>query len=190
MGNKRVVLSSMLYDLFRRTGFTLYGTVAWDKGEIEGKRAFNSGNFSPYYRSPFNCWEHILVFGKPGEETHTRTKERCRMLPSVLRAQPVLKMIRGKTYTVTLRPFPLAVPALLATLLDPGAVVLDPFGGSGTTARALCSKGMEVICVERDQDYCNLAERMFRMFTESGVQLDLLAPRQNDYLYLEEGSIE
>ena len=170
MANKRLVLSSMLSDLFRRAGFALYGNVVWDKGEIEGKRAFNGGNFSPYYQSPFNCWEHVLVFGKPEEETRSRTKDRCRILPSVLRSQPVLKMIRGENLHGHTAPFPLEVPALLAPLMAPGAIVLDPFGGSGTTARALCGEGIEVVCIERDQDYCDLAERMFRVFAASGVQ--------------------
>jgi hypothetical protein len=26
------------------------------------ERIFNQGNRSPYYQSPFNCWEHFLVF--------------------------------------------------------------------------------------------------------------------------------
>ena len=173
MGNKRLVLSSMLVDLFLRAGFTLYGNVVWDKGEIEGKRAFNGGNFSPYYQSPFNCWEHILIFGKFKKGTPTRNDD-LSQLPSILRAQPVLKMIHGENQYGHTAPFPEEVPSLLAQLVQPGAIILDPFGGSGTTARALCGKGMNVVCIERDQDYCNLAERMFRVYTDSGVQGDLL----------------
>ena len=187
MGNKKLVLSSMLSDLFRRVGFRLFGNVVWDKGEIEGKRAFNGGNRSPYYQSPFNCWEHILVFGKPGAvgmlENETFLK-----LPSLLRAQPVMKMVRGKNLHGHTAPFPPEVPSLLANLTVPGSVVLDPFGGSGTTARALCEKGMNVVCIERDQDYCNLAEKMFRRVSTKGVQLELLQPYY-DELNLEEGII-
>ena len=174
LGNKRLVLSSMLTDLFQRGGFSLYGNVAWDKGEIEGKRAFNGGNFSPYYQSPFNCWEHILVFGKPGGDALARAVALSR-LPSVLRAQPVLKMMHGENLHGHSAPFPIEVPALMARLAKPGAIVLDPFGGSGTTARALCREGMDVVCVERDPDYCGLAERMFKTSASSGKQEDLLA---------------
>ena len=70
-------LSSMLA-LFRRVGFRLCGNVVWDKGDIEGKRAFNSGNYSPYYQSPFNCWEHILVFGKPEDRANAKEKSLLR----------------------------------------------------------------------------------------------------------------
>ena len=172
MGNKKLVLSSMLADLFRRAGFSLCGNIAWDKGEIEGKRGFNGGNFSPYYQSPFNCWEHILVFGKLQDGTHSTIKDLCR-LPSVLRARPVMKMIRGENLYGHSAPFPSEVPGLLAKLMMPGTVILDPFGGSGTTGRALCNKGIDVVCIERDQDYCGLAEQMFRMSNASGVQLEL-----------------
>ena len=47
-------------------GFQVRGNIVWDKGDIEGKRGFNAGNFSPFYQAPFNCWEHVLVFRKPG----------------------------------------------------------------------------------------------------------------------------
>ena len=98
-------------------------------------------------------------------------------LPSILRAQPVFKMIHGENQYGHTAPFPEEVPSLLAQLAKPGAIILDPFGGSGTTARALCGKGMYVVCIERDHDYCNLAERMFSVHTASGVQGDLLFTR-------------
>ena len=184
MGEKKLVLSSMLSDLFRRVGFWLYGSVTWDKGDIEGKRAFNGGNRSPYYQSPFNCWEHILVFGKLHHGTNAR-KENLSRLPSILRAQPVAKMVRGENLYGHTAPFPLDVPNLLAKLTIPGSILLDPFGGSGTTGRALCDKGMEVVCIERDQDYCSLTERMFRRFSGAGTQLPML-PLYDDGLNLEE----
>ena len=189
MGNKKLVLSSMLADLFRRAGFKQYGNIVWDKGEIEGKRAFNGGNPSPYYQSPFNCWEHIMVFGKQAFDASGCDENLLSRLPSRLRAQPVIKMIRGENVYGHTAPFPLEVPTLLAKLLGPGSIVLDPFGGSGTTARALCDKGMEVVCIERDEDYCGLAERMFVECSATGSQLDLL-PRHEGDLNFEEASIK
>ena len=188
MGNKKLVLSSMLSDLFRRAGFRLCGSVVWDKGEIEGKRAFNGGNRSPYYQSPFNCWEHILIFGKLERGENAKEKNLSR-LPSILRAQPVVKMIRGENSHGHTAPFPLEVPALLAKLTPPGSVLLDPFGGSGTTGRALCDKGMDVVCIERDLDYCGLAERMFRKFSVTGTQPELLL-HYDSGLNLEKESIK
>ena len=174
MGNRKLVLSSMLSDLFQRTGFRLCGSVVWDKGEIEGKRAYNGGNLSPYYQSPFNCWEHILVLAKVDENERGYEKTLSR-LPTILRAQPVVKMVRGENLHGHTAPFPPEVPALLSRLTAPGSILLDPFGGSATTARGLCDKEMHVVCIERDQDYCALAERMFREFRSQGEQLDLLS---------------
>jgi hypothetical protein len=66
MGKKRMILGAYVVNLFRRVGFELDGNVVWYKGQIEGKRNFNQGNRSPYYQLPFNCWEHVFVFRKPG----------------------------------------------------------------------------------------------------------------------------
>lgn len=158
MGNKRLILSAYTVDLFRRAGFTCAGSVTWDKGEIEGKRGFNAGNFSPYYQAPFNCWEHVLVFVKPREDGELPDLS---SLPAVLRAQPVTKMVRGENTYGHTAPFPQDIPSLLDAVITTPGRILDPFGGSGTTARALTSH-QEVVCVERQDAYCELALRMFR----------------------------
>jgi DNA modification methylase len=154
MGQKRMILSAYAVDAFRRAGFSCVGNVVWDKGDIEGKRGFNAGNFSPYYQSPFNCWEHILVFRKPGGP-HIDLD-----LPAVLQAKPVIKMVRGENTYGHTAPYPEEIPALLAAFLPSGGRVVDPYGGSATTARALCRRGFRVVCVERDENYCRLALEM------------------------------
>ncbi len=160
MGNKRVPLSSYTVDAFRRAGFVLLGSITWDKGEIEGKRGFNSGNFSPYYQAPFNCWEHILVFQKKNSLS-SNSSFGLESLESLLSVGPVIKMVGGENVHGHTAPFPDDLPNLLSRLLPEGAKVLDPFGGSGTTARSLAPKGMEVTCIEREESYCVLARRLF-----------------------------
>ena len=149
MGNKRLVLSAYTVDLFRRIGFQVVGNVVWDKGDIEGKRGFNGGNYSPFYQAPFNCWEHTLVFQKPGPSTP-------RPVGEILRAKPVFKMVRGKNVHGHSAPFPEAIPELLTRHLSPGAMVLDPFGGSMTTGRVAERHGLRSVCVERSEEYCKL----------------------------------
>jgi DNA modification methylase len=171
MGDKRLILSAYTVDSFRRAGFELLGSTTWDKGEIEGKRAFNAGNFSPYYQAPFNCWEHVLVFRKPGaSEAIVSGTEK---LPSVLRAKPVMKMVRGENVHGHTAPFPNDIPALLRLVIPPGGRVLDPFGGSGTTARALKGFASEVVCVERSREYCELALRLYEEHTITNGQSKL-----------------
>lgn len=42
---------------------------------------------------------------------------------------------------------------------SPGALVLDPFGGSGTTALACALEGRRCVSIERDEGYCELAAK-------------------------------
>jgi len=53
---------------------------------------------------------------------------------------------------------PVAVMAhLMRAMTKPGDVVLDPFGGSGTTAVACQMLGRRCILIERELEYCELA---------------------------------
>lgn len=166
MGDKRLILSAYTVDIFRRCGFVIAGSVTWDKGDIEGKRGFNAGNFSPYYQSPFNCWEHVLVFYKPP------IPQEVLGIPSVLRAQPVIKMINGENVHGHTAPFPADIPLLLNSLIPAGGCVLDPFGGSATTARALAGSHREVVCIERSEEYCALAMKMFAEAYPEATDID------------------
>jgi site-specific DNA-methyltransferase (adenine-specific) len=54
---------------------------------------------------------------------------------------------------------PLAVMRWLCQIVPPGAMVLDPFMGSGTTLRAAKDAGLRAVGVEVDERYCELAAR-------------------------------
>ena len=55
-------------------------------------------------------------------------------------------------------PKPLALMAdLIALFTDPGETILDPFLGSGTTARAAKDLGRKVIGIEMEEKYCEIA---------------------------------
>lgn len=47
---------------------------------------------------------------------------------------------------------------LVRLITPPGGTVLDPFGGSGTTALACLAEGFECVLIEREQDYAQIAE--------------------------------
>ncbi len=107
MGKKRMILGAYIVNIFRRVGFKLRGNVVWYKGEIEGKRNFNQGNRSPYYQFPFNCWEHVLVFYKPGGNAPNYR------FPTILSAKPVIKMVRGENIHGHSAPLREDIPGLL-----------------------------------------------------------------------------
>jgi DNA modification methylase len=168
MGQKRIPLSAFAVHAFRAAGFTLMGNVVWDKGEIEGKRGFNGGNASPYYQAPFNCWEHILVFAKPGgQEVRNFSK-----LPKILREKPVIKMVKGVNVHGHTAPFPDALPVLLTDIITAGGRILDPFGGSLTSARVAEQRGLQSISIERDAGFVDLGLEM-RKFCDLQVSLVL-----------------
>lgn len=149
MGKKRMILGAYIIYLFEKAGFKIAKNIIWYKGDIEGKRNFNGGNTSPYYQLPFNCWEHCLVFRKPGNKAK---------LPAVqiLKQRPVLKMVRGRNTHGHTAPFPPEIPNLLIDTLPKGATIVDPYGGSMTTACAAIQKNINAIMFELDKDYFEL----------------------------------
>lgn len=56
------------------------------------------------------------------------------------------------------------IEQLIRVVCPPGGVVLDPFGGSGTTAVAAANLGRDAICIERDAAHVETANR--RLATE------------------------
>jgi DNA modification methylase len=156
MGQKRMVLGAYIVNIFRRVGFQLDGNVVWYKGEIEGKRNFNQGNRSPYYQFPFNCWEHVFVFRKPGRPNVRK------QFPSVLATKPVIKMVRGENVLGHSAPFPAAIPDLLLSQMKAGERVLDPFSGSMTTGRQALKRGLQTVSIELHEEYCELGLRLLR----------------------------
>lgn len=65
-------------------------------------------------------------------------------------------------------PFPVALARdHIVSWSNPGDTVLDPFGGSGTTAIAAERTGRNWICIERDPDYYAMACDRVRIDIES-----------------------
>ncbi len=149
MGKKRMILGAYIIHLFEKAGFEIADNVVWFKGDIEGKRNFNQGNTSPYYQLPFNCWEHCLVFCKPGAGSKLPVVK-------ILKQRPVFKMVRGKNTHGHTAPFPPEIPQLLTDTLPQGATVLDPYGGSMTTACVAIQNNMGTLMYELDEDYFRL----------------------------------
>lgn len=164
MGKKRMILGAYIIYLFERCGFEIEGNVVWFKGNIEGKRNFNQGNASPYYQLPFNCWEHCLIFRKPGEGG---------ALPStqILKQRPVVKMVRGENRHGHTAPFPMEIPEVLINVLFPGAEILDPYGGSMTTLCAAMKHGLKATAFEMNPAYFELGRRKVRSRMQEEMDL-------------------
>ena len=152
LGQKRMILSSYIQYGFEKLGFEYVTNVPWDKGEIEGKRAYNSGNNSPYYQSPLNCWEHIMIFRKPGGGNETD------FWPNVLKCGAVHKIIKGVNTFGHTAPFPMEIPDMISTQLLEHSIVLDPFAGSGTTGLSAITYNHDFILCEALAEYVELIQ--------------------------------
>jgi DNA modification methylase len=75
------------------------------------------------------------------------------------------RMVRGENILGHSAPFPFAIPELLIRQMEPGQVVLDPYGGSMTTARAAIRQGIRSISIEIHEDYCLPGKRLLESET-------------------------
>lgn len=78
-------------------------------------------------------WEHPIVLNRHGQER----------------------------YHTTQKPEPL-MANLVTDFTDEGDLILDPFGGSGTTAVAAKRLGRRCILIEREEKYCHIAMNRLR----------------------------
>jgi site-specific DNA-methyltransferase (adenine-specific) len=93
----------------------------------------------------FNNWEPIALYGAP-------PKPACDVIRAEIRPE---KAIDGHPC-----PKPLDWAAKQVRMLTtPGASVLDPFMGSGTTGVACFQSGRDFIGIEREESYYKIAER-------------------------------
>ncbi|MBS9525907.1 site-specific DNA-methyltransferase [Litoribacter alkaliphilus] len=154
MGKKRMILGAYIIDLFKDIGFEFVKNIAWNKGHVQGNRSFNQGNNFPYYQAPLNCYEHILYFRKKGEQIPRFN------FPDIVNIKPFYKMVKGVNTLGHTAPFPKELPYLLCDKLDKGAIVLDPYAGSFTTARACMDKNISSINIEMSEEYCQLGLKL------------------------------
>ena len=66
--------------------------------------------------------------------------------------------VRGGTGHLTEKPLAL-LRELVSLFTDPGDLILDPFGGSGTTARAAKDLGRRCILIEQEEKWCEVAAK-------------------------------
>ena len=71
--------------------------------------------------------------------------------------------------------FPVELPAFFIRLLTPqDGLVIDPFGGSGTTAVAAFQEGRSCILIDNNPRYCRQAKE--RLARECGLDINAAAP--------------
>jgi len=76
---------------------------------------------------------------------------------------------------------PLAVmDRLVLGCTNPGDLILDPFGGSGTTAVSAQRHLRDFLIVERDPDYCDIAKKRIQSENTLFAPTNLSSPAESD----------
>lgn len=121
----------------QKIGLQYIDTIAWIRGSGNVVRGFhiNARNF--YY--PFLIWESVFIYRKnpsmgfSDEENFPRFEERFKEMISNTLRNNVWEIPQDKSVQHP-APFPVRLAFnLIACYSEPDSVILDPFGGSGST---------------------------------------------------------
>ena len=162
MGNKRLLLGAYSILAFEKAGYELVDNYIWNKGEPQSKRSTNDGNFTPHYQKPVNCYEHMLIFKRKGDELEINEQEFPEDWKNfVVDFMPVFKInSKGENTVGHTAPYPEDIPQFVAKVFGkPGKFILDPFLGSGTSIVSAVKCGYKGIGVEFSKEYAELAKR-------------------------------
>lgn len=139
-------------NIMRDLGYQFRGSIVWDKGTSGGKTSWGS------WCSPSNpCLrdEHEMIIvahkGIPGIESNMESQVYPKSFMEWTRS---VWHIYPETNSWHPAPFPRMIPTrLLLLFTNLGAVVLDPFMGSGMTGHACIRNNRNFIGIERDTEY-------------------------------------
>lgn len=166
----------------RRLGFDNLTPVLWMKVANIVLEASRSSRFLGKPNLPNgvvkNDIEHILFLRKPGGyRKPTPEQERLSFIPTEDYAKwfsPVWSDVSGQLRQDHPAPYPVEIPRRLIRMFSfVGDTVLDPFGGTGTTAIAALETGRNSVSVEIDPTYVALLEQRLREHALSG-RIDVL----------------
>jgi site-specific DNA-methyltransferase (adenine-specific) len=170
--NPWMPVSPIIYSLLKTTGFTLRGQIIWDKNTTGNRTSWGSFRMSsnPAIR---DTTEAIIIAHKGDGNLAIPENLRC-----VDAKGTYTGALSDSNYFMELSqdhwviapesaqrvghpaPFPIELAKRLIDLYAyPGAHVLDPFGGSGTTAIAAMRCACRATLVEIDEGYCRLTKR-------------------------------
>lgn len=122
------------------------------------------GNYFAHFLPPSPCW---LVWDKKGDIAFQNPFADCELLYTTFK-KPVKKYVFRQQGFVTdskdVRVHPTQKPSeLVAKIIqdwsEPGATILDPFSGSGTTGIACLNTNRRFILIEKDLTYYEIIKK-------------------------------
>lgn len=155
----------------RKLGFDCLTPIRWMKVANIALEASRSSRFLGKPNLPNgivkNDLEHILFLRKPGGyRSPTEEQQKRSFIDTDDYARwfaPVWTDVAGQLRREHPAPYPVEVPRRLIRMFSfTGDTVLDPFGGTGTTAAAAIETGRSSMTVEIEPSYLDLCERRLR----------------------------
>ena len=148
--------------------------IIWEKSQISNR--FSWGSYaspsSPSFPKPF---EYIMIFAKETlklqekGETDLNPEEFKKWAFSIWKITPETKM---KKYNHPAM-FPLDLPYRYIKMLSwKNAMILDPFNGAGTTAKAAELLGRKYIGIELSEEYCKTTIKRIKN-TRNAMERDI-----------------
>lgn len=164
----------------RKIGFDNLTPIRWQKIANMKLEASKSGRFLGKPNLPNgiikNDIENILFFRKPGGyRSPTPEMERLSKISTddyVKWFSPVWTDVRGQMRKEHPAPYPVEVPKRLIRMFSfAGDTVVDPFGGTGSTAMAALETGRNSISIDIEPKYVSIMEE--RLKTIEAVQAEV-----------------
>ena len=173
----------------RQIGFDNLTPIRWQKVSNIKLEASRSARFLGKPNLPNgivkNDIEHILFFRKPnGYRKPTQQMERRSRIDTDEYSRlftPVWTDVTGQVRRDHPAPFPVEIPRRLVRMFSfAGDVVVDPFGGTGTTALAALETGRNSITIEIEPTYVDLIAK--RLSSLGSVAADVRIERNGRFV--------
>jgi len=117
---------------------------------------FTPADYAPivYYAKASRAEREEGLEGMPDTVTMRYHEKAQGPLPQQTPSKPVPQ----KNHHPTVKPISL-MRYLCRLITPPGGLILDPFGGSGTTGLAATKEGFHYILIEKEPEYCEIARK-------------------------------
>jgi len=166
-GSRLPILTPFYDNLCLIKAYNYRGVHIWYKGREENSTAWGSWK-RPENPSVIDLFEYVYVFQKGEMNQKNRPyeiskEEFVEYDFGIWKIRPVQKIYggsKGEKVNIVNHPcpFPIELPQRCIKLYTySDALVLDPFGGIGSTSLAAHNTGRNSISVEISEDYCNTA---------------------------------
>lgn len=158
--SSRQNLYEIFLSLFRKVGFLQYAEIIWNKKQISSRTAWGSFK-SASQPNILPSHEYILVFYKEnknhGKGQDDITKEQF------IKWTDGMWSFTPETNSKHPAPYPKELASRCIKMFSyVGETILDPFIGSGTTARVCKDNNRNYIGIDISPDYCKIAEDRLR----------------------------